>query len=140
MRPAHIRMPPALAASPVLPSSMRSPTAESLVASLPVRACSFRACRPPESASAKETRYVSAFEIGSVEVHLEFVARLVVEARLNVDAGNVRVHVHDEYCAVVTREDVQVVDIKLAVLRCERGIEVMRHGGKLHALILQAVL
>jgi hypothetical protein len=48
-----------------------------------------------------------------------------VETPLNVDTGNVRVHVHDKHCAAVAWEDVQVVDIKLAVLRCERAIEVV---------------
>ena len=58
MRPAHKRVPPALAGSPVRPSSTRSPVAESSRASLPVRACNFMACRPSESASSKDTRYV----------------------------------------------------------------------------------
>ena len=68
------------------------------------------------------------FEIGSVEVHLELIACLRVEAWFDMDSGDVRVDVHDEHGAGVTLEDVQVVEIKLAVLTCERGIEVMRHS------------
>ena len=68
------------------------------------------------------------FEIGSVEVHLELIACLRVEAWLNMNSGDVRIDVHDEHGAGVTLKDVQVVEIKLAVLTCERGIKVMRHS------------
>ena len=67
------------------------------------------------------------FEIGSVEVYLELIPRFRMEARFDVNSGDVGVDVHDEHRAGVALEDVQVVDIKLAVLACERGIEVMRH-------------
>ena len=56
MRPAQSRVPLALAVSPVRPSSTRSPGAASSRAASPVRACSRRACRPPEPASLKDTR------------------------------------------------------------------------------------
>src|SRR5207342_2804587 len=68
------------------------------------------------------------FEIGSVEVHLELIACLRVEAWLNMNSGDVRVDVHDEHSTGVALKDVQVVEIKLAVLTCERSIEVMRHS------------
>jgi hypothetical protein len=68
------------------------------------------------------------FEIGSVEVHLELIACLRVEAWFDMDSGDVRVDVHDKHGTGVTLEEVQVVEIKLAVLTCERGIEVMRHS------------
>jgi hypothetical protein len=56
IRPAQIRAPSTLAASPVLPSSTSVPVAESSRASLPVRACNCRACCPLASASPKDTR------------------------------------------------------------------------------------
>ena len=56
MRPAQSRTPLPLAVSPVRPSSTRSPGAASSRAWPPVRECSRRACRPPESGSAKDTR------------------------------------------------------------------------------------
>jgi hypothetical protein len=60
-------------------------------------------------------------------VHLELIARLRVEARLGVDAGDVGVDVHDEHGAVVAREDVQVIDVELAVLAGQRRIQMMGH-------------
>ena len=60
-------------------------------------------------------------------MNLELVARLMVETWLYVDPGDIRVDVHDEHGAVGAREDVHVVDIELAVLSCERRIEMMRH-------------
>ncbi|EMF30457.1 hypothetical protein H114_03716 [Streptomyces gancidicus BKS 13-15] len=55
--------------------------------------------------------------VGTVEVHLDLVARLVVEARFGVESGDVGVDVHDEDRAALAGEDVEVVDEKLAVLR-----------------------
>jgi hypothetical protein len=58
-------------------------------------------------------------------MHLELIAGLRMEARLGVDAGDVGIDVHDEDGAVVAREDVQVVDVQLAVLARQRRIEVV---------------
>ncbi|MEU2501443.1 hypothetical protein ACPB99_27740 [Streptomyces pseudogriseolus] len=59
--------------------------------------------------------------VGTVEVHLDLVARLVVEARFGVGSGDVGVDVHDEDRAALAGEDVEVVDEKLAVL-CSLGV------------------
>ena len=59
------------------------------------------ACRPSEPASSKETRYVRVSKSRSVEMHLELVARLMVETWLYMDSGNIRIDVHDEHSAVV---------------------------------------
>ena len=97
-----------------------------------------------ESGSPEGHSVGQRFEIGSVEVHLELIACLRVEAWFDMDSGDVRVDIHGEHSAGVALEDVQVVEIKLAVLTCERGIEVMRHnhtsfreyGGRLSGKIL----
>ena len=67
-------------------------------------------------------------EVGAVEVHLELIARLRVEARLRMEAVDIGVDVHDEDRAVLAGEDVQVVDVQLAALSRQRRVEVMRHG------------
>ena len=67
------------------------------------------------------------FEIGSIEVHFELIACLRVKARFDMDPGDVRIDVHDQHGASITLEDVEVVNIKLAVLTREGGIEMMRH-------------
>ena len=67
-------------------------------------------------------------EVGPVEVHLELIARLGVEARLGVQAVHVGVDVHDEYRAALAGKHVQVVEVQLAGLRRQRRVEMMRHG------------
>jgi hypothetical protein len=64
-------------------------------------------------------------EVGSAEVDLELVVRLRVEPGLHVRLGDRRVHVHDEHGAAVTGEHAQVVDVELAVLACQRRVEMM---------------
>ena len=128
MRPAQIRMSPALAGSPVRPSSTNSPAAESSRAWLSASACNCRDCCPSESASPKDTRYVRVLEIGSAEVDLELIACLRVEPRLGIQPSDIGVDVHHEHGAAGAREDVQVIDVELPVLAGQRRIKVMRHG------------
>jgi hypothetical protein len=66
-------------------------------------------------------------EVGAVEVRLELVACLGVEARLGVQAVDIGVDVHDEHRAVLAGEHVEVVDVQLAGLSRQRGVEVMGH-------------
>jgi hypothetical protein len=47
---------------------------------------------------------------------------------LEVSPVDVRVHVHDEYCAGLAWEDVQVIEVQLAGLRRQRCVEMVRHG------------
>ena len=68
------------------------------------------------------------FKIGAVEMHFELIACFVMETRLYMDSGDVRIYVHHEHGAVAARENVQVVDKKLAVLGREGSVEMMGHG------------
>jgi hypothetical protein len=45
-----------------------------------------------------------------------------------MQAVDVGVDVHDEHRAALAGKDVQVIDVELAGLACERGVEVMRHA------------
>jgi hypothetical protein len=47
-----------------------------------------------------------SFEISPVEMNLELIARLMMKPGLYVDAGDIRVDVHDEHGAVCGREHV----------------------------------
>jgi hypothetical protein len=67
------------------------------------------------------------FEVGAVEVHLELIARLRMEARLDIGSGDGGVDIHDEHGAAVACKHVQVIDVELAILGCERRIKMMRH-------------
>ena len=78
-------------------------------------------------------------EVRSVEVHLELIARLRVEPRLGKQAVDVGVDVHDEHRAALAREDVQVIDVELAGLACERRVEMMGHAKFLLARTTGAV-
>jgi hypothetical protein len=62
---------------------------------------------------------------GAVEVDLELIAGLVVEARLGVQAVDVGVDVHDQHRAVLAGKHVQVVEVQLAGLSRQRRVEVM---------------
>lgn len=64
----------------------------------------------------------------AVDVDLELVPCLVVEAGLDVRLRHRAVHVHHEHGAAFAVEDVQVVEVELAGLGGERGVEVVRHG------------
>ena len=68
-------------------------------------------------------------EVGAVEVHLDLIARLGVEARLRMQAVDIGVDVHDEHRAALAGKHVQVVDVQLAGLSRQRRIQMMRHGG-----------
>jgi hypothetical protein len=46
-----------------------------------------------------------------------------------MEAVDVGVDVHDEHRAAVAGKDVQVIDVKLARLGCQRRVEVMGRGG-----------
>ena len=87
----------------------------------------------PQGLSSVRVRFVKGHPVGqrlelaSVDMRLELVAGLVVEARLHVDSRDVRVDVHDEHRAAVALEDVQVVDIELAVLARQRRVQMVRH-------------
>jgi len=81
MRPAQSRVSPPLAVSPVRPSSTSVPAAESSRASPPVR----HAAAGPDarlSPFSEGHPVRQRFEVGAVEMHLELIARLRVEARL----------------------------------------------------------
>ena len=68
------------------------------------------------------------FEVGPVEVDLELIARLGVEARLGMQAVDIGIDVHDEHGAALAGEHVQVVDEQLAGLSRQRRVEMMGHG------------
>ena len=128
MRPAHSRAPPAAAAWPA-PAFQYQLAGRGVLARLfagqgvqpqgllPVRV-RFGEGHPPGQ----------GFEGGPVEVHLELIARLGVEARLGVQTVDVGVDVHDEHRAARAGKHVQVVEVQLAGLSGQRRVEMVRHG------------
>ena len=101
MRPAHILVPPALAGSPVRPSSTELAGCGVVARlgaseSVHLQVLSSVGVRFAEGHSVGQR-----FEIGSVEVHLKLIACLRVETWFNVDFGNGRVDVHYKHCAAV---------------------------------------
>ena len=84
---------------------------------------------PPAGVGFTERHPVGeGFEVGSVEVHLELIARLRgVEPRLGMQAVDVGVDVHDEHRAALAVEDVQVIDVELAGLGLASGVS-RRYG------------
>src|SRR5258705_6840174 len=69
-----------------------------------------------------------ALELSAVKMDLDLVSRFGMEAVLDIGTGNGRVDIHDEDGAVVAWKDVEVVDVELAVLPRERGVEMMGHA------------
>ena len=125
-------MPSLVAASPVVPASIRSPSAESVRAAAPVTACNWSACRPRPVGLAEGHPVGHLFVIGPAEVQLDLVTRLRVGPGLGKQAGDVGVHIHHEYRVALASEHVQLIDVKLAGLgRQERRVETMQHTGSL---------
>jgi hypothetical protein len=67
-------------------------------------------------------------EVSPVEMHLQLVACLRMEAGLGVQAVHVGVDVHHEDGACLAREHIQVVDEQLPAAGGQRRIEVVRHA------------
>jgi hypothetical protein len=76
----------------------------------------------PEGLSSAGVRLAKGHPVGeflvlaAVEMDLELVTGLVVEAGLNVRTGHRGVDVHHEHRAVLAPEQVEIVDVELAVL------------------------
>ena len=107
MRPAHSRVPSPVAVWPVRPSSTSSPAAASSRACVAGQGVQLQGLLPAGVRFAEGHPVGQGLKVGPVEVHLELIAGLGVEARLGVQAVDVGVDVHDEYRAVLAGEDVQ---------------------------------
>jgi hypothetical protein len=105
MRPAHSRTPPALRLA--RPAFQRQVAGRGILSRvLAGERVQFHGLASVRTRFAEGDAVGQGFEIGPVEMNLELVARLMMKPGLYVDAGNIRVDVHDEHGAVGGREHV----------------------------------